>query len=233
MEQPELRIKALAADLAHGALTGMWNSELPEPLNQVSGLGLLLRQKWNDSQPGFDLLVSFGYLSSGFRYNSVRYTLTQKAFDLLQAIPPKTKIFISYGRLLSSPFALALQYKLLSLRVDAFLDREIDLGEAWHAFLQSKIEVCDYFICLLTPSTLDSENVRKEIKWAQESGRACIPVWHAGFSPKDHLDNRPDMTKEAKLYIKAKNACIIEGKERASIYHNAINSILNQLGYST
>src|SRR5581483_1391577 len=112
MEQPVLRVRVLAADLAYGALKQLWNAEMPDGFNSASGLGAFLVQKWNNNYPAFDLLISFGYLRREDRYGSPKFILTQKAFDLLEIIPPGTKVFISYERSQSSAFALALQYKL-------------------------------------------------------------------------------------------------------------------------
>lgn len=231
IEQPILRVHAFAADLAYGALKQLWGSEL---LNQFAGTGFgeFLRQKWNNNYPSYDLLVSFGYLRREFRYSENRYILTQKAFDLLDKVPAGIKVFISYGRAKSSALALALHYRLISLGVKSFLDKELDLGEEWHSKLKSRIIDCDYFIPILAPGALDSKYVRKEIEWAFDAKRSCIPVWHTGFSIKKDIDGRSDFENQYKEYLKAKNAYIIDGSEKAAIYDNAINSIINQLGFS-
>jgi hypothetical protein len=231
-EQPILQAKAFAADLAYGALNKMWETELPSSWSSKTGFGQFLVERWNNNFPEFNLLVSLGYLKTTNRLNTVQYILTQKAFDLLETIPTDTKVFISYGRQEGSTFSLALQYKLSHLNVSAFLDRELELGEEWHAKLETVIKNCDYFIVLLAPNTLESKFVRKEINWAFEAKRSCIPVWYADFSQQKHLDNRKDIHDEVKNYIGAKNACIVEGKQKAAIYHDAITRIVNRLGYT-
>src|SRR5581483_11647913 len=101
-----------------------------------------------------------------------------------------------------------------------------------HARLKTKIIECDYFIPLLAPNTLNSESVRKEIQWAYEAQKACIPVWHSGFSVEAHLNMNQGLEEAVKRYLQAKNACIVEGKEKAAIYDQAISNIINQLGYA-
>ena len=229
MEQPILRVKEYARDLAYGALMGYWNAELPESTKQGDALWNLRSGKWHEGVPAQDLLVSFGYLVEPGGPGHRRYILTQKAHDLLENIPPKTTVFISYSRKKSSAFALAIQYKLASLGVTAFLDRDIDLGDEWHARLEGKIKSSDYFIVLLAPGTLNSEITRKEIHWAWKAERACIPIWCLNFSLSDDLTPRTDVKEPVKKYISGKNAYVIMGDESAMAYHNAVESIINRL----
>jgi len=235
LDQPVLRIQALAADLAYGALRGMWEAELPA---DNANLKKLYSEKWSGSPPDAKLLISFGYLEDKTTNPAIgnwRYILTQKAFELLETIPPNTHIFISYGRRQSSALGLAVQYKLLSLEVDAFLDRDLDPGEEWHARLEVKVKQCDYFICLLAPkntisdATLASRNVIKEVRWAWESNRMCIPFWHPSFHfVKDDIPNYEDFLG---VYLDTKNAIRVH-EESAEGYHDAINKLLNKLGRS-
>jgi hypothetical protein len=228
--QPILQIQVLAADLAYGALKNMWTAEIPESLSTAVKYREFIVRKWNNVYPNLKLLVSFGYL---INKDGSEYTrLTQKAFDLLESIPSDTKVFISYGRKEGSPFALAIQYKLVHLDVDAFLDKDIEIGDDFHAKLEPIIKNCDYFILLLGPNTLDSKYVRKEIEWAYESQRICLPIWYANFSHEANLVSRGDIRDEIKSYIGKKNAHIIDGKDSAASYHNSIASIVNRLGYT-
>ena len=52
----------------------------------------------------------------------------------------------------------------------------------------------DYFIPLLAPKTLNSENVRHEIEWAYQAKKACIPVWYFGFSLENHLKRQKSLS---------------------------------------
>ena len=228
-DQPVLRVQEYARDLAYGALHGWWNAELPQSTSKGDALWDLHNAKWKGEVPNWDLLVSFGYLvepgGPGHRW----YILTPKAYESLETVASKTSVFISYGRKMSSAFALAIQYKLLSLGVIAFLDRDIELGDEWHARLEQKIKECDYFISILAQGVLESETLRKEITWACEANRLCIPIWHAGFSYEKEVDPRVDLSKAVKEYISRKNAYIITGDDSAMKYHDAVESVINRL----
>ena len=132
-------------------------------------------------------------------------------------------VFISYKRDESSAFALLLQCRLRSVGLDPFLDLNIAPGEDWSMYLEDRIQQSAYFISLLGPTTLDSPYVRQEIVWALENGpRTIIPVWHNSFSDQD---DHPEL-KEAL----SRNAIIVEN-ENVEAYNNAVNKLLNFLGY--
>lgn len=228
-DQPVLRVKEYARDLAYGALMGWWNAELPQSLTKGDALLDLHKTKWKDDPPHWDLLVSFGYLVEPGGPGARRYILTPKSYELLETIARKTSVFISYGRKKSSAFALAIKYKLLSLGVTVFLDMDIELGDNWHARLERKIKECDYFVILLVPEVLGSQTLRKEIFWAKGSNRICIPIWHSNFSASSEIDPRSDLSADLKEYIGRKNACIIDGDESALKYHEAIEKLINRL----
>jgi len=236
LDQPILRVRALAADLAYGALIGMWNAEL----SYIAGdqpLARLIAQKWAGNYPNYTLLASLGYLDdkSDPLIIPLKYVITQKAYDLLETIPPETRIFISYARSHSSTLGLAIQYRLSALGVEAFLDRDLDPGEEWHARLEGKVRETDYFISLLAPKTgdfpgtLGKPYVRKEIRWAWDSHRACIPFWHPAFT--FNIGDIPDYEDLLGEYLNTKNAIRVH-EESAEGYHDAINKLLNKLGHT-
>lgn len=229
LDQPLHRIRAFAKDLAFGALIRLWNAEVPEPGTGFKNFEDFVDKKWNGQYPSYELLVSFGYLNRFTKHNQSRYSLTKASFDLLDAPAPDQKVFISYKRSEDSSFALAMQYKLSELGITAFLDRELEIGEEWHSKLEEVIKQSDYFIVILSPTTLESESIKKEIRWAYEENRLCLPIWNKGFR-NDNIRRVSDIDEDVRDYIGDKNAFIMDGEESASKYHNAISMITNKLG---
>ncbi len=227
LEEPTLRIEALARDLAYGALLGSWSAILPE--TPQAPLSELLRTKWNNNYPSFNLLVSFDYAQQRINpsTNTTQQILTHKAFDLLHTIDPKTKIFISYCRKESSAVALAVEYKLQSLGIEVFLDKSLKLGDGWHARLEEVVKNCDYFISILATNTLSSPFVVKEITWAQEANRVCIPIWHPNLKI-DKTSLPKELSNLFNKYLNANQAIRIL-EESAKSYDDSIRELVNFL----
>jgi hypothetical protein len=81
----------------------------------------------------------------------------------------------------------------------------------------------------ISKATLASPYVQKEIRWAWQANRACIPFWHPGFKfAKDNIPNYEDFFDE---YLNTKNAIRVH-EESAEGYHDAINKLLNKLGHT-
>src|SRR5258708_11367255 len=159
------------------------------------------QKKWGSDRehkvPSLDLLTSFGYMSMVVEnHNSpvydmeqrqvpgiqpIRlYTLSEKAFALLEQPIKPPEIFISYLRIQRSDFALLVEARLRMKGTDGiFIDKDIRAGEDWHEEAVDKIEHCDTFIILIGPATLESEAIQKEIRCAVRFERAIIPIWHS------------------------------------------------------
>src|ERR1041385_4153743 len=189
---PVERIRALARDLAYGAVTAMWPAELRiwigqdgasfEGMQGGDKLREVLTEKWHNDIPDFNLLVVLGYLVVSSAEGRVQYmTLTQKAFELLEQPAAPPSVFISYGRKQSSAFALLLECKLSSMGVKAFVDRSIDPGADWHNHLMTTVGGSSFLVCLLAPGTLTSPYVREEVQWAMDAQICSISIWHSNF----------------------------------------------------
>jgi hypothetical protein len=241
------RIEFLAKALAYGALGDQWSPRFKViPLNpsrdrvrtgeswEASGdpiyhdrLKEYLRNKWDSQQPQAAFLESFEYLRGVHREgDTIHYMITPKAYALLEqpAIPPK--VFISYSRETSSAFALMLEYRLQAEGIPVFIDRSIPSGDDWHAHLQTTVQNCQYFVCLITKAALRSEVVRKEIQWAERRKR--IPIWQPGFTSDAEIENYPDWLGE---FVEGKQAIRVL-EESAEAYHNAVEKLLNALGFA-
>ena len=94
----------------------------------------------------------------------------------------KPKVFISYRRKPSWSVARSLADKLQKRGADVFLDVD-DINDGRFAdVIQQAIADCDYFVPILTPTTLESEWVRREIETAIEQDKVIIPFMTDGFS---------------------------------------------------
>ena len=182
------QIHAFATDLAVGFEEGVWGSQV----RVVQGMGGVnwmftderaskypehfeaLRSKWSeDNQPDFYAMHSFGYLISD---GGKAYILTEKAMQLVDSPPVTPNVFISYKRSESSAFALLLEARIkYETNARPFLDKNIELGDDWHARLEEKVKASRAFICVIAPNTLDPRDdgsksyVLREIEWALDS----------------------------------------------------------------
>lgn len=242
-DDPLLRVRDLALDLAYGAAYGLWSTEFylhyGRYHDRESGdLVRAIDQKWGEVLPHPSVLVSSGYLET---FDKVRtagpnvspiefnyFRLTPKAFALLET-PPPAAIFISYSRRESSAFALLVLARLKNaFGFEPFLDMSISPGEGWEDRLYNEIARCEHFICLIGPNTLESEYVRQEIIWAIERGARTIPIFHNGFSTM--VDQAQNDYPELKAFLQ-RNAIIVE-KENAKAYEGAVIELLNYFGFT-
>lgn len=228
------RVHAFARDLAYGVVVGLWPPRLSVPVRATgteswSGVGLfgddnldkLVKKKWGNKPPSIFLLQAYGYLVG---FDTARYTLTQEAFELLDKPAEVPRVFISYRRSESSALALLIEARLKMVGNHAiFIDKNIPAGAKWHGELETTIRNVQVFICLIGPTTLDSDMVRKEIAWAEEADRKIISVWHPGCAFNAETD--PPILGE-------RNHILITG-ESAQEYEAAVNQVLNSLGYAT
>ena len=157
------------------------------------------------------------------------FFLSAKALSLVDEPVTPPNVFISYKRSESSAFALLLEARIkYETNARPFLDKNIELGDDWHARLEEKVKASSAFICVIAPNTLDPRDdgsksyVLREIEWALASEKTdlIIPVWHHGYDGEHEND-----------IIKRKNAEPIES-ENAKNNDSAVNQVLNRLGFS-
>lgn len=94
----------------------------------------------------------------------------------------KPTVFLSYRRTQSAILARSLHTRLAALGVDAFLDVEDINGGRFDNIIEQEIVARDNFLVLLSPETLQSEWVRKEIALALQHEKFIIPVTMDGFN---------------------------------------------------
>jgi hypothetical protein len=97
-------------------------------------------------------------------------------------MPNKPSVFISYRRQPAADLARYIHHRLTTLRYDVFLDVETINGGRFANIIQHEIKDRDVFVVILTPETLQSEWVVREIKTALDAQKPIIPLAAQGFS---------------------------------------------------
>lgn len=86
------------------------------------------------------------------------------------------KTFLSYSRL-NKEFAVRLAKELKSEGFDVWLDQlDIPAGARWDREVEKALRESEIFMIILTPSSVDSENVLDEIGYAIDNGKRFLPV---------------------------------------------------------
>lgn len=93
----------------------------------------------------------------------------------------KPKIFISYRRSSSWAVALQIHNDLKARGANVFMDVHDLKDGRFEAEINHQIETCDYFLLVLSPTTLESEWVIKEAIHALTHNRQIVPVLTDGF----------------------------------------------------
>lgn len=91
-------------------------------------------------------------------------------------------VFISYSRQ-DQAFALKLKEDLEAQALEVWIDQsELIPGQTWRAGIVAAIEACGAFLLILSPASVRSVNVVKELAIAEENGKKIIPVLHTTCS---------------------------------------------------
>ncbi|MBK8136647.1 MAG: toll/interleukin-1 receptor domain-containing protein [Chloroflexi bacterium] len=250
-------VEDLARDLAYGATLGEWDASVAvghfavnnygfwwaEDMMEKSALQEKFFQKWigpRDGRlvsPGYDILEAFGYMTrvvaagklSSDEHDKLLYSLTRRAFDLLQKPAQAPHIFVSYRRRESSAFALLVEARLRLAGADPdriFIDKTIPGGVLWEQHIHSHAVACDALIVLIGPATLDEGSwvIREiEIVKAENARAQIIPVCHNGVTIAD---------PRVQSLLGPYNGTHVQ-EEKALEYEQAISFVLNALGYKT
>jgi hypothetical protein len=86
------------------------------------------------------------------------------------------KVFISYSRH-DTDFVNRLVADLEGRRFSVWIDRSaIQGGDSWRKSIVDAINACDIFLIVISPNSVSSRNVTKEISMADERGKRLVPV---------------------------------------------------------
>jgi hypothetical protein len=84
--------------------------------------------------------------------------------------------FISYSRI-NSEFAVHLASDLKRAGYHVWLDQfDIPTGARWDDEIEKALEACDTFLIILSPESIQSQNVKDEIGYAIDTGKQILPV---------------------------------------------------------
>jgi hypothetical protein len=241
---PMSRVKALARELAEGAVASLWPATFNasyvvyEAKRDMEPYALPMYQyieaRWGTLELGdawfdgwyFDMLKHNDYLRSP--ENNWIYTITKNSFDLIEEADPAT-IFISYKRKESSEFALLIEDRLKAASLSPFLDKQLQAGDDWHAQLEERIKNSDYFLLVLGKETLKSEVTVREIGWALKHKVTLIPIWHHEF--QFVAAAWPELPSEVSQAL-ANTHTIRVIEENPLTYDTALRELLNRFGVS-
>ena len=84
--------------------------------------------------------------------------------------------FISYSRA-NSDFAVRLAKDLKTAGHDIWLDQlDIPTGARWDDELEKALRTCSTFLIILSPESIQSQNVKDEIGYAIDAGKHILPI---------------------------------------------------------
>ncbi len=107
---------------------------------------------------------------------------------------PLKSVFISYSSK-DSEFAIQVVRFLMSARITVWFDKNrMKGGTFWDESLATAIEKSDVVLLILTEDSVQSNNVKKEISWAEKHNKTIIPLrlkecelpFH--INPLDYID---------------------------------------------
>jgi tetratricopeptide (TPR) repeat protein len=89
------------------------------------------------------------------------------------------KLFISYSRDDAGNFAKHIHKFMKNKGHDVFIDvNSIAIGDPWARSIEKNISECDVFIIILTPDSLTSHHVEREVLQAQKQNKIIVPCIH-------------------------------------------------------
>lgn len=117
------------------------------------------------------------------------------------------RVFVSYSRD-DAKFASRLVGALTDLGVDSWIDEQrIEAGEKWSEAIQRGLDASELMIVVLSPTAMDSENVRDEWQYFLDHGKSLIPVLlepakvHFQLSRIQYVDFHERTFDEALVYL--------------------------------
>ncbi len=141
-------------------------------------------------------------------------------------MPDAPIAFFSYSRE-DSDFALRLANDLRASGSAVWIDQlDIGPGERWDRVVQQALESCPTVLIILSPASVNSNNVMDEVSFALDQQKAIIPVLYRDcdipfrvrrFQHVDFRDNYEHMLEELKrcLHLAASSAAAAPPKTQA------------------
>jgi hypothetical protein len=86
------------------------------------------------------------------------------------------KVFFSYARA-DAEFVLKLANDLRSAGINLWIDQlDIPAGERWDSAVESALKAAPYLLVVLSPASVESQNVMDEVAFALENKKKVVPV---------------------------------------------------------
>jgi hypothetical protein len=96
-------------------------------------------------------------------------------------------IFFSYSRKDAEKFALKLASDLSEAGVNVWMDQlSLEAGLPWDRQIAKALKRCQRFLIILSPESMESENVMDEVSYAKDENKQVIPILYK----KCHVDFR-------------------------------------------
>jgi len=88
----------------------------------------------------------------------------------------RPKVFFSYARA-DAEFVLKLANDLRSAGISLWIDQlDIPAGERWDSAVENALKAAPYLLVVLSPASVDSQNVMDEVAFALENKKKVVPV---------------------------------------------------------
>jgi hypothetical protein len=144
----------------------------------------------------------------------------------------RSTAFISYSRK-DSEFALRLAQDLKSAGARVWLDQlDIRPGQRWARAIQEAMTDAPLLLVILSPSSIQSNNVEDEVAFALEEGKTVIPIFFLEckipfqLRPFQHADFRSDYGRGLKsLLASLRVKSSVSGKSAPSAEPNAVREM--------
>lgn len=251
------RIEFLAKALAAGASIDRWTPKFKIIINAKGeekwlafgiekyseNLQEYLNTQWGFQQPQISFLHASGYVAPIKEFVMAQkgwpqYILTPKAISLLDVPLEQPNVFISYKRGEGTALALLVLARLQARGVEnPFLDLRLRISEDWDEEIEKAIINANTFIGILTPKSLESDFIKKEIAVAScDSYKKFVWINHTDWKltyPNKYLDeihnDAPHMT--FKDFIGKTHWAVITD-DSAKQYNATMDEMLQDLGYA-
>jgi hypothetical protein len=142
---------------------------------------------------------------------------------------PTSAAFFSYSRQ-DSEFAQKLAQDLRSSGASVWLDQlDIRPGQRWDRTVQDAVTSCPRMLVVLSPSSVDSENVMDEVSFALERKKTVIPVLYRDcdipfrLGRVQYIDFRTDYDRALKELVETLNALEAEQTPPAQVVDKPVD----------
>jgi hypothetical protein len=120
------------------------------------------------------LLLNFSNNKNLIYTSTITTTYREIIIIYFSALIFIVKLFISYSRVDAGNFAKHIHRYLRENGHAVFIDvNSITIGDPWASSIEKNISDCDLFVFILTPDSLSSPHVEKEVLQARREENNC------------------------------------------------------------